>query len=289
MRKVSWLVAGISLLLSIALISGCGYAKRDEVDKQMSDLEMSANDKIQLAQDAAAEASNKADEALTTAKAEIEKTKGEIISTVEEKDAETLAVAKSSMEEGDEAVRRSAEQAASKALGDAKAAAIAEDEKVKQTAKKAADEAKGAADKAQERAEQAAEEAELAKELPKPKEEPIVFTVYFALGQTKLSEESLAELERAAGAIKANPNAAVSVEGHTDNVPVVHSSRYQNNWGLSQARAKVVKDHLVDKLGVPAGSIEEAVGVAFYKPAAPNDIKNRKLNRRVEVTIMPQD
>jgi flagellar motor protein MotB len=62
-----------------------------------------------------------------------------------------------------------------------------------------------------------------------------------------------------------------------------------NNWGLSQARAKVVQDHLVKELGVPGESIKEAIGVAFYKPVAPNDVKNRKLNRRVEVIIMPQD
>jgi chemotaxis protein MotB len=286
MRKVSWLVAGISLLLSIALM-GCGYAKRDEVEKQLADQKMDADQKIQLAQDAAAEASNKADQALATAKEEIQKAKVEVLATAEEKDAETLATAKSSMEAGDAEVRRAAEGAAAKALSDAKAAAMAEDEKVKQEAKKAADKAMSAAAEADRRAEQAAREAELAKELPKPKE-PVVFTVYFGLGQTKVSKEGMAELEKAASAIKAHSGAVVKIEGHTDNLPVVRSG-YLNNWGLSQARADAVKKHLVDKLGVPAEAISETIGLAFYKPAASNSPKDRRLNRRAEVIIMPQD
>ena len=287
MRKVSWLVAGISLLLSVALLS-CGYAKRDEVEKELTDQKMDLDQKIQLAQDAAAAASDKADAALVTAKEEIGKAKEEVIATAEEKDAETLAVAKSSIEAGDAAVKTAAEEAASKALADSKAAAMAEDEKVKQAAEEAADKAMSAAAEADRKAAKAAEEAELAKELPKPKES-IVFTVYFALGQTKINDDGKAELERAANAIEAHPSAVVRIEGHTDNIPVIRSTKYMNNWGLSQARAQAVKNHLVETLGVSAESIKEAIGVAFYKPVAPNDSKSRHLNRRVEVILMPQD
>ena len=279
MRKVSWLVAGVSLLLCIALMS-CGYAKRDEVEAQLADQKMDADQKIQLAQDAAAAAASKADAALSTARTEIGTAKAEAIATAEEKDAAAMAEAKSSMESGDMAVKRSAEAAAAKALSDANAAAMAEDEKVKQAAKAAANKAMGAAEEADRKAAQAAREAELAKALP---EAPVttVFTVYFDLGQTKLKEEGLAELERAASAIKACANPVVRIEGHTDNVPVIKSGRFNNNMQLSQARAKVVKDQLVEKLGVSAGSIKEAIGVAFYSPAA----NSGKMNRRVEVSI----
>lgn len=287
MRKVSWLVAGISLLLIMALM-GCGYAKKDLVDQQFAEQEMKTDQKVQLAQDAAAEARAKAEEALTTAREEIGKAKAEAIAVAKEEDTKTLSSAKSSMDAGDESVRRAAEAAAAKALADAKAAAMAEDEKVKQAARKGAEEAMRAAEEADRKAAQAAREAELAKELPKPKV-PTVFTVYFDLGQTKLKKESMAELEKAAAAIKSRSGAVVKIEGHTDNVPVIHSTRYKNNWGLSQARAQVVKDHLVKTLGVPEGSIKQVMGAAFYKPIAPNDIKNRGLNRRVEVIIMPED
>ena len=287
MRKASWLVAGVSLLLSMALIS-CGNVKRDEFDKQLADHRMDTDQKVQLAQDAAAEASDKAGKALEAAREDIAKAKEEVLAAADEKDAGTLAAAKNSMEAGDAAVKKSAEAAAAGALADAKTAAMAEDAKVKQAAKEAAGQAMSAAEKADRRAGQAAMEAELAKELPKPKE-AMVFTVYFNLGQTAIKKEGAAELEKAASAIKANPNADVRIEGHTDNVPVVRSSRYLNNWGLSQARAQSVKSHLVEKLGVSAEAIGETIGVAFYKPAVPNTPKSRSLNRRVEVIILPSD
>ena len=87
MRKVSWLVAGINLLLIIALM-GCGYAKRDQVEVQLADQKAAAEQGIQLAQDAAATADKKADAALATAREEIGAAKAEAIATAEEKDAE---------------------------------------------------------------------------------------------------------------------------------------------------------------------------------------------------------
>jgi len=282
MRKVSWLVVGVSLLLCMALMS-CGYAKKDEIEAKLADQKMVTDEKIQFAQDAAAAAAAKADAALSTAREEIGTAKAEAIAAAEEKDAAAMAEAKSSMEAGDMAVKRSAEAAAAKALSDANAAAMAEDEKVKQAAKAAANKAMSAAEEADRKAAQAAREAELAKTLP---EAPVttVFTVYFDLGQTKLKKDGLAELERAARAIKACSSPIVTVTGHTDNVPVIKSGRFNNNMQLSQARAKVVKDQLVNKLGVSAGAIKEAIGVAFYSPAA----NSGKMNRRVEVSLTEQ-
>ena len=279
MGKVSWLVAGISLLLCMALMS-CGYAKKDEIEAKLADQKMDSDQKIQLAQDAASAADAKADAALSTARTEIGVAKGEAIAAAEEKDSAAMASMKSNMESGDMAVKRSAEEAAAKALSDAKADAMAEDEKVKQAAKAAADKAMGAAEEADRKAARAAMEAELAKELPEPKE-TMVFTVYFGLGQTKMMDEGMAELEKAASAIKACSGPIVRIEGHTDNIPVVKSG-YMNNMQLSQARAKNVKDHLVGKLGISEEVIKETIGVAFYKPAA----NTNKMNRRVEVIVM---
>lgn len=286
MKKVSWLVAGISLLLCIALMS-CGYAKRDEVEKQLADQDMKAEQGIKLAQDAAATANEKADAALVTARAEIAKAKEDTIAVADQKDMDTLAKAKEGFEAGDKSVSDAAAKAAAKALADAKVTAMAEDEKVKAVAKEAADKAMKAADEADRKAMAAAKEAEIAKELPVTPV-PKVFTVYFALGQTGLTGEAKAELERAAKEIKSRAGAVVKVEGHTDNAPVVRSTKFKNNWGLSQARADAVKNHLVKNLGVSAEAIEEAIGAAYYKPVASNTTsKGRKNNRRVDVTIMP--
>jgi chemotaxis protein MotB len=282
MRKISWLVAGINILLIIALM-GCGYAKRDVVEAQLADQKAEADQGIRLAQDAAAAADKKADTALATARQEIGTAKAEAIAAAESKDAENMAAAKSSMEAGDAAVKRAAEEAAAKALADANAVAMAEDEKVRQAAKEAAGKALSAAEEADRKAASAAIEAEVAKTLP---ELPVttIFRVYFNLGQTSISKEGIAELEKAADYIKGTPGVSVTVEGHTDNVPVVKSS-YTNNWALSQARAKAVTKHLTEKLGIPAETIKDTVGFAFYKPIAPNSGQPRAKNRRVDVIV----
>jgi chemotaxis protein MotB len=282
MRKMSWLVAGISLVLIIALM-GCGHAKRDIVEAQLADQKAEAEKGIQLAQDAAAAADKKADASLATAREEIGAAKAEAIAAAEQKDAENMAAGKSLIEAGDAAVKRAAEEAAAKALAEAKAAAMAEDEKVRQAAKAAADKALSAADEADRKAKAAAREAEVAKTLPEPPK-TTTFSVYFNLGQASIKKDGLPVLEEAAAFIKANSGSSVRVEGHTDNVPVIKSS-YTNNWALSQARANAVTKHLTTELSVSADAIGETIGVAFYKPAASNTSKDKVKNRRVDIII----
>ncbi len=283
MRKISWLGVGISLLLIIALM-GCGHAKKDIIEAQLADQKAEADKGIQLAQDAASAADKKADTNLATARADIGTAKAEAIAAAEQKDAENMAAGKSIIEAGDAAVKRAAEAAAAKALADAKAAARADDDKVRAEAQAAADKALSAAAEADRKAKAAAREAEVAKMLPEPPV-PTIFSVYFNLGQTKINKVGLAELEKAAAYIKANPGATVKVEGNTDNIPVIKSS-YTNNWALSQARANAVTKHLTSKLGVSADAISETIGVAFYKPASSNTGKDKVKNRRVDVIIM---
>jgi len=283
MKRTSWLMVVVSLLLSIVLIS-CGYVKKDELEKQLSDQKTDMDQKIQLAQDTATVASDKADKALTATK-RIESIKDEILSDVDERIDTAMVAAKGDVVKEQEEVKRVAEEAANKALADAKTAAIAEDEKVKQVAKEAADKAMSAAMEAARKAQEAAREAEIAKQLPVVSE-PLVFAVYFDPGKIKLKPEGIAELEKAAAAIKDNPGASIKVEGHADNTPVVYS-KWGDNWVLSQARAQAVKDYLVEQLGAPAESIKQTVGFSFYKPTASNAKKDRWQNRRVEVIVTP--
>ena len=272
--RMSWF-AVVSLLLSIALIGCGGYVKKDEFEKQLSDQKMDIEQKVQLAQDSAATANDKAEKALTASR-QIDKIKEDILLTVDGKIDSAMVAAKSDPQE----IKRIAEDAANKVLDEAKS----EDEKVKMLAKEAADKAMNAAMEADRRAQEAARQAELAKELPGVGEYT-KFAVYFDAGKAVVKSEGISELEKVAGMIKDNPNITLRIEGHSDNSPIVRS-KFRSNWLLSQARAQAVRDYLVDKLGVPADSIKQVVGFAEFKPSAPND-KNRKWeNRRVEVIIV---
>lgn len=81
-----------------------------------------------------------------------------------------------------------------------------------------------------------------------------------------------------------NIKGSVSVEGHTDNIPI-NTNEFASNWALSSARAlSVAQELFVD------GRIDqrkyEVTGYADTKPLAPNDTaQNRASNRRVEIVI----
>jgi len=76
----------------------------------------------------------------------------------------------------------------------------------------------------------------------------------------------------------------ISVEGHTDNIPI-RSGRFKSNWGLSASRAlsvthELVKDKLLDDKRFVV------IGHADTQPYQLNDsAKNRAQNRRVEIII----
>lgn len=75
----------------------------------------------------------------------------------------------------------------------------------------------------------------------------------------------------------------ISVEGHTDNVPIA-SPRFPSNWELSAARASVVIRKLVE-LGVPYSRLK-AIGYADTQPIASNEtVEGRRSNRRVNIVI----
>ncbi|NND68745.1 MAG: flagellar motor protein MotB [Halioglobus sp.] len=76
----------------------------------------------------------------------------------------------------------------------------------------------------------------------------------------------------------------ISVEGHTDDVPI-RGARFKSNWELSASRAlsvthELVKDEMLDE------DRFMVVGLASTQPYEPNtSAQNRALNRRVEIII----
>ena len=80
---------------------------------------------------------------------------------------------------------------------------------------------------------------------------------------------------------------AVSVEGHTDSVPL-RGGMYRDNWGLSAMRAAVVASYLQESGGIDP-RILQAVGYGQYHPVVPNDTReHQSLNRRVDLVFLSQ-
>jgi chemotaxis protein MotB len=77
--------------------------------------------------------------------------------------------------------------------------------------------------------------------------------------------------------------APLSVEGHTDNVPI-HNPRFPSNWELSTARATAVTRALMTQ-GIAATRLR-AIGYADTRPRDDNDTGvGRDRNRRVSLVL----
>lgn len=110
----------------------------------------------------------------------------------------------------------------------------------------------------------------------------------FDLGKADLKPGAYPVLEKLASLFP-KLNAKVSIEGHTDDLPVAAGSAFQDNWGLSQARSVSVIRYFVNSaLLQPDMFVSSAY--ADTRPVAPNDSdENRQKNRRVEIVVLRVD
>ena len=87
----------------------------------------------------------------------------------------------------------------------------------------------------------------------------------------------------------------LTVEGHTDNVPM-RSKKFSSNWALSSARATIIASMLINQIKYPENSIS-IVGYADTRPKTKytdtngepltgSELKKaRRTNRRVEIVL----
>ena len=106
---------------------------------------------------------------------------------------------------------------------------------------------------------------------------PDLGTVHFATNSATLTPEGQATLDRAADAMKSNPNAHLRLEGYTDS-----TGTDTHNLSLSQQRTFAVANYLKGK-GID-GSRLTGNGFAATNPADTNATSTGKAdNRRVEL------
>ncbi|MDB4581435.1 OmpA family protein [Porticoccaceae bacterium] len=87
------------------------------------------------------------------------------------------------------------------------------------------------------------------------------------------------------GASIADSSGLITIEGHTDNIPMAFSERFRSNWDLSAARSAAVADYLLNISAIDDGRVS-VTGLADTKPLVANDSPaGRSKNRRIEVII----
>ena len=122
---------------------------------------------------------------------------------------------------------------------------------------------------------------------PKPKPVPKIVRLdsmsLFASGKFVLKAGSTKMLVNSLVGVKAKPGWLIVVSGHTDN-----TGNPQLNQTLSLKRAEAVRNWMRDTGDVPE-SCFAVQGYGESRPVATNDtLEGRALNRRVEISLVPQ-
>lgn len=113
--------------------------------------------------------------------------------------------------------------------------------------------------------------------------------VLFGSGSAEITSAGKKVLAIIADSLNAYPDRAITVEGHTDNIPILHHKKYDSNWELSTARGIAAiqffqQDNQVDPKRL------KVVGYGQYHPVASNDsAEGRQLNRRIEIKLSPPE
>jgi len=107
----------------------------------------------------------------------------------------------------------------------------------------------------------------------------------FPSGSTEVNPKGKQALQKVADVLKKNPDIGITIEGHTDNVPI-STSCMKDNWDLSVLRATSITRIITDAGVNPKQII--ASGRGEYFPVASNSTSEGKAkNRRSEIILTP--
>jgi chemotaxis protein MotB len=117
----------------------------------------------------------------------------------------------------------------------------------------------------------------------------MVSEVLFEPGNAKIKEAIYPVLDDVAGVIAEEyPTSTIAIEGHTDASEVVDTG-FRSNWELSAARALSVLHYFADQQLIDPSRMVVA-SYSSNRPAAdPSTAEGQRMNRRVIITIMPQN
>ena len=110
----------------------------------------------------------------------------------------------------------------------------------------------------------------------------------FNSGSWAVNAEGKKAVQQLGEVLAQNPDIAVLIEGHTDNVPYGGSGQLQDNWDLSTKRATAIVQILRENSRIDPQNLT-AAGRGEFAPVATNETAEGKAkNRRIEVILTPK-
>jgi chemotaxis protein MotB len=109
----------------------------------------------------------------------------------------------------------------------------------------------------------------------------------FGSGSTTVDAKGVSALKKLAAVLEQNPDINITVEGHTDDVPVVPGSQLVDNWDLSVRRATSIIRILTENSSINPKRLT-ASGRGEYMPVnTAKSAEARQKNRRTEIILTP--
>jgi flagellar motor protein MotB len=113
----------------------------------------------------------------------------------------------------------------------------------------------------------------------------VVPSSHFALGKARLTIDSARQFRPVVEFLHEHPDWGIFLEGHTDSIPI-STEAFPSNVELSVARANVARSFF-ESMGIDDMRIVVR-GYGEARPVATNEtIEGRRLNRRVEISLIP--
>ena len=110
--------------------------------------------------------------------------------------------------------------------------------------------------------------------------------VLFSSGSARIKPAGEKVLAIIAESLNSYPHRAISIEGHTDDLPI-KNAHYQSNWELSAARGLAAVNYFQQHAQVDPKRLK-VVGYGQYHPVSSNEtVEGRKQNRRIEIRMLP--
>ena len=110
----------------------------------------------------------------------------------------------------------------------------------------------------------------------------------FSSGSWAVGSEGRRAVEQLGEVLATNPDIAVLIEGHTDNVPYGGNGPLKDNWDLSTKRATSIVNILRENNSIDPQNLT-AAGRGEFAPIGSNDTNEGKAkNRRIEVILTPK-
>jgi chemotaxis protein MotB len=110
----------------------------------------------------------------------------------------------------------------------------------------------------------------------------------FRTGSIQVDPRGVQALKTLAEVLEDNPDIKITVEGHTDDVPVRSNASFSDNWDLSVKRATSIVRILLDNSTIDPKRLV-ASGRGEYLPLeSGSSVEARRKNRRTEIILTPR-